>query len=220
MSQVEKRNVLLAACLALVSISGAHAQVEKPAADAQSLELKKLLAQDIKNGRIEIIDTYNLKETILENKARLGIRVRQSKSVPNTQSCGVLLSRLVVLYGIPSGSSSGPAIRLGQAQFEELVSVKNYLMKFEENWENLKDSKDKDISYIFDIQKDNNGNEVAFDKLVLNGNKNGLKVVLSRQQQQEVTIFDSKNLKEIADFSQMIDFTASFLNTYNFAECL
>jgi hypothetical protein len=220
MSQFEKRSALLAVCLALASISGAHAQVEKPAADAQSLELKKLPAQDVKNGRIEIIDTYNLKETILENKARFGVRVRQSKAVTNTQSCGVLGARWVVLYGIPNGSSSGPAIRLGQAQFEELVGVKNYLMKFEENWENLKDNKDKEIIYVFDIQKDNNGNEISFDRLLLTGNKNGLKLNLSRQQQQDVTIFDSKNLKEIADFSQMLDFTANFFNTYNFAECL
>ena len=220
MSQFEKRNALLAACLALASISAAQAQVEKPAADAQSLELKKLQAQDIKNGRIEIIDTYNLKETILENKARFGVKVRQSKSAPNTQSCGVLAARWVVLYGIANASSSGPAIRLGQPQFDELVAVKNYLMKFEENWENLKDNKDKEISYTFDVQKESNGNEVSFDRLLLTGNKTGLKLNLSRQQQQDVTIFDSKNLKEIADFSQMLDFTANFLNTYNFSECL
>jgi hypothetical protein len=220
MSQFEKRNALLAACLALASISAAQAQVEKPAADAQSLELKKLQAQDIKNGRIEIIDTYNLKETILENKARFGVKVRQSKSAPNTQRCGVLAARWVVLYGIANASSSGPAIRLGQPQFDELVAVKNYLMKFEENWENLKDNKDKEISYTFDVQKESNGNEVSFDRLLLTGNKTGLKLKLSRQQQQDVTIFDSKNLKEIADFSQMLDFTANFLNTYNFSECL
>ena len=204
----------------LFCISGAYAQDGKPPVDAQSLELKKLPAQDVKNGKIEIVDTYNLKEIVLENKARFGIQVRQSKSVPNTQSCGVLGVRWVVLYGIPSGLSSVSAIGIGQAQFEELVGVKNYLMKFEENWENLKDKKDKEISYTFDLQKDSNGTVVSFDKLVLTGNKTGLKLKLSQKQQQEVTIFDSKNLKEIAEFSQMLDFTSNFLTTYNFAECL
>jgi opacity protein-like surface antigen len=220
MPQIEKRSPLLAAGLALVLISGAYAQDAKPAVDAQSLELKKLQAQDVKNGRIEIIDTYNLKELILENRARFGIKVKQAKSVPNTQSCGVLGARSVVLYGIPGGASSGPAIRIGQAQFDELVGVKNYLMKFEESWENLKDNKDKEITYAFDIQKDNSGNDISFDRLLLTGNKTGLKLNLSRLQQQDVTIFDSKNLKEISEFSQMLDFTANFFTTYNFAECL
>ena len=220
MSQVEKRQVFLAAFFALFSVAGAYAQDAKPPVDAQSLELKKLPAQDLKSGKMDIVDTYNLKEIVLENKARFGIQVRQSKSVTNTQSCGVLGVRWMVLYGIPSGPSPISAIGIGQAQFEELVGVKNYLMKFEENWENLKDNKDKEISYTFDLQKDSNGTVVSFDKLLLTGNKAGLKLKLSQKQQQELTIFDSKNLKEIADFSQMLDFTANFFNTYNFAECL
>ena len=215
MSHVEKRQVFFAALFALASLSGAIAQDAKPAVDAQSLELKKLQLQEVKSGKIGIEDTYALKEMNLENKSRFGIKVSQMKSVPNTQSCGILGDRHVVLYG----SRNDEKIKITQAQFDEFVSVKNYLMKFEENWENLKDKKTKDILYSFDILKDNNG-QSSYEQLRLTGTKAGLEMMVLSRQAQPVKIFASQNLKEIADFSQMIDFTANFLNTYNFAECL
>jgi len=212
---MEKKQVFLAALFALASLSCALAQDAKTAVDAQSLELKKLQLQEVKSGKIKIEDTYTLKEMNLENKTRFGIKVSQIKSVPNTQSCGVLGDRHVVLYG----SREDDKIKITQAQFEEFVSVKNYLMKFEENWENLKDKKTKDITYNFDVIKENNG-QLSSEKLRLTGTRGGLEMMVVSRPPQPVKIFASKNLKEIADFSQLIDFTANFLNTYNFAECL
>jgi hypothetical protein len=116
-------------------------------------------------------------------------------------------------------AQSGAEIAIDQTQFNEFVVIKNYLMKFEDNWDNLKDKKQKEIEYTFDIRKDSNGTETDFDTFLLTGNKNALTLSLLKNKKM-TTIFRSRDLKEIAAFSQMIDYTIGFLQTYNFTECL
>ncbi|NDB67054.1 MAG: hypothetical protein EB015_03430 [Methylocystaceae bacterium] len=180
-----------------------------------SVDLKSLPLQEFKSGRIRITDVYALKEMEIEGRLKFGIRVVQFKSVPNSQSCGTLGPRYVVFYEAQSGAE----IAIDQAQFNEFVGVKNYLMKFEDNWDNLKDKKQKEIDYTFDIRKDANGTETDFDSFQLSGNKAALTLSLFKNKKM-TTIFRSRDLKEIAAFSQMIDYTVGFLQTYNFSECL
>jgi len=210
-------------CLALILASGlvcsalvtqTLAQETKPT-ETPSVDLKTLPLQEFKSGRIRITDVYSLKEMEIEGRLKFGIRVVQYKPVPNSQSCGTLGPRYVVFYEAQSGAE----IAIDQAQFNEFVVVKNYLMKFEDNWDNLKDKKRKEIDYTFDIRKDANGTETDFDSLQLTGTKTALTLSLFKNKKM-TTIFRSRDLKEIAAFSQMIDFTVSFLQTYNFAECL
>jgi len=213
----------LTLCLALILAGGlvcsalvtqTLAQETKPT-ETPSVDLKTLPLQEFKSGRIRITDVYSLKEMEIEGRLKFGIRVVQYKPVPNSQSCGTLGPRYVVFYEAQSGAE----IAIDQAQFNEFVVVKNYLMKFEDNWDNLKDKKRKEIDYTFDIRKDGNGTETDFDSLQLTGTKTALTLSLFKNKKM-TTIFRSRDLKEIAAFSQMIDFTVSFLQTYNFAECL
>jgi hypothetical protein len=180
--------------------AGEHVQAQdaKPN-DLPAIDLKTLPMQDFKSGRMRITDVYSLKEMEIEGRLKFGIRVVQFKPVPNSQSCGTLGPRYVV--------------------FNEFVVIKNYLMKFEDNWDNLKDKKQKEIEYTFDIRKDSNGTETDFDTFLLTGNKNALTLSLLKNKKM-TTIFRSRDLKEIAAFSQMIDYTIGFLQTYNFTECL
>lgn len=210
-------------CLALILANGlvcsafvthSQAQETKPT-ETPSVDLKTLPLQEFKSGGIRITDVYSLKEMEIEGRLKFGIRVVQYKPVPNSQSCGTLGPRYVVFYEAQSGAE----IAIDQAQFNEFVVVKNYLMKFEDNWDNLKDKKRKEIDYTFDIRKDGNGTETDFDSLQLTGTKTALTLSLFKNKKM-TTIFRSRDLKEIAAFSQMIDYTVGFLQTYNFAECL
>jgi hypothetical protein len=196
--------------------AGEHVQAQdaKPN-DLPAIDLKTLPMQDFKSGRMRITDVYSLKEMEIEGRLKFGIRVVQFKPVPNSQSCGTLGPRYVVFYEAQSGAE----IAIDQTQFNEFVVIKNYLMKFEDNWDNLKDKKQKEIEYTFDIRKDSNGTETDFDTFLLTGNKNALTLSLLKNKKM-TTIFRSRDLKEIAAFSQMIDYTIGFLQTYNFTECL
>ncbi len=207
------RNAFLASALCLCAIPYAAAQDSKT--EPTAAELKRLQLQDIKSGRMRITDVYFLKEMELEGRLKVGIKVIQFKSVPNTQSCGVLGQRYVGIYEAQSGAE----VIIDQAQFEEFVAVKNYLMKFEDNWESIKEKKFKEIDYTFDIIKDPNGNESGFESFLLNGNKTSLSMSLMKNKK-STTLFRSKSLKEIAEFSQNVDHVMNFLRTNNFAECL
>jgi hypothetical protein len=206
------RTAFLVAALSLSAVPSVWGQDK---ADPIAGELKRLQLQDIKSGRMRIKDVYFLKEMELEGRLKLGIKVIQLKSVVNTQSCGVLGLRFVSIYEAQNGAE----VVLDQAQFEEFVGVKNYLMKFEDNWENMKEKKFKEIDYSFDISKDPNGNETNFESFVLNGNKMSLSMSLL-QNKKATVLFRSKSLKEIAELSQNLDHTLNFLRTNNFGECL
>jgi hypothetical protein len=183
--------------------AGEHVQAQdaKPN-DLPAIDLKTLPMQDFKSGRMRITDVYSLKEMEIEGRLKFGIRVVQFKPVPNSQSCGTLGPRYVVFYEAQSGAE----IAIDQTQFNEFVVIKNYLMKFEDNWDNLKDKKQKEIEYTFDIRKDSNGTETDFDTFLLTGNKNALTLSLLKNKKM-TTIFRS-------------DYTIGFLQTYNFTECL
>lgn len=208
--------ILVCFALLLTMGAGEHVQAQdaKPN-DLPAIDLKTLPMQDFKSGRMRITDVYSLKEMEIEGRLKFGIRVVQFKPVPNSQSCGTLGPRYVVFYEAQSGAE----IAIDQTQFNEFVVIKNYLMKFEDNWDNLKDKKQKEIEYTFDIRKDSNGTETDFDTFLLTGNKNALTLSLLKNKKM-TTIFRSRDLKEIAAFSQMIDYTIGFLQTYNFTECL
>lgn len=186
----------------------------------EKIDLSKRSLIEYKSGYLSIIDFYSFKPIEINSSPRLNFKIRQEKVSLNTQDCGRLGPREIL---ISSGDISNTLIKINAVDFDELVSAKDMLKTYEDVWDNLDKDKRKLIFYDFAKVKDNNSSKEYFSaRMLLNGDRENLyfSIYFYDKDGRSTTVFETTDLKVMSQFNLLVNDVQKFLKSHRFEECL
>ena len=205
---------LMIAVLALLPVLCASVRAE----DVQEkVDLKKKQLIEFKNGVLWGIDIYGFKAIEGTGVPRLDMSVRQEKIMANSQDCGKLGARRVIIY------SANDRIEMNASEFDEFVAAKDYFKTYEDVWDTMDKDKKKFLIYDFaptnTTKKDNEPSYTG--RLRINGDRENLRFdIISLARSTDTPIFSTADIKIINQFNGLVNDVQKFLKTHRFEECL